>query len=558
MTIGAEKGSDVVVREQGAVVASGRATGGSVTLSWTTSTGAHSYAARATDKAGNTSRPAGFTAEADADPPRLSRATWTPGTREDTRTTVRFRTAAGASYQVLVDGGVVAEGTAESSAVKRWLDLGNGAHDVAVEAVDDVGNVARRSRRLDVRIPSLAVGAELVSKPTTHVQVVRVSATPNSRTGRVTMSGAAPKDFTLKGGKALVRVRLPDDTYGGMSVTVRDSQGRRGVGRVDAFEVDTTPPLLGLDTDSRAAAGGSVVATVRTEPGVEVRWTLTSADGVTAEAGTFTAKEKETTISRDVDAGTYRLEVVATDQYDRTVKRSAEASVATDPTPIWLIVLTGLGVAVGGILAVFLVPLLLKWLFGLVAPTVSTRRERRRLEAADLARREHQAEQVAVHDAWQGRASVVSDFLYGVTAGWDVGSLPGFVPHPGEIVRHMTVATVYESQGSGPADHVTTSEGALLVTGERLVLIGDGQQEWPLEDVRDLVHVSDDESVVHHTGDDERWTVLSYGEPELTRLHLDQLTAEIQGRGAEHLEARRAELAEPTSGEEPVDLSAWV
>jgi hypothetical protein len=142
--------------------------------------------------------------------------------------------------------------------------------------------------------------------------------------------------------------------------------------------------------------------------------------------------------------------------------------------------------------------------------------------------------------------------------GWEVGSLPGFEPRPGEIVRHMTVATAYEAQGAGPADNVTTVEGALVVTGERLVLLGDEVHEWPLEDVRDLLHVSEDESVLHHTGDDERWTVLSYGEAETTRLHLDHLKAELQGRGAEHLAERRAELSEPSGGDEAVDLSAWV
>jgi hypothetical protein len=301
-----------------------------------------------------------------------------------------------------------------------------------------------------------------------------------------------------------------------------------------------------------------VVATVRTEPGVRVSWRLADASGVTADSGSFTARKTETTISRDVDAGTYELKVTATDAYDRVVTRSEETRVATDPTPIWLIVLTGVGVAVGGILLVFLLPLLLKWLFGLVSPSFRNRRERRRLAAADLARREHAAERHAVMDARQGRASVLSDFLYGVTAGWDVGALPGFTPRPGELVRHMTVATAYEAQGSGPADHVTTSEGALLITAERLVLIGDETHEWPLEDVRDLVHVSDDESVLHHAGDDERWTVLSYGEADTTRLHLDHLKAEQRGRGEEHLEAVRAELATPADGEDAVDLSAWV
>ncbi len=559
VTVGAEKGARVAVREQGgAVVAQGRATDGSVTLSWTTGSGEHAYLVTATDQAGNRSRPAAFSAEADADPPPLGGVTWTPGTREDTRSHVRFRTAAGSAYRVLVDGTVLDEGTAEDGTVRQVLDVADGKHAVRVEALDQVGNVASRDRTFAVDVPSLAVTAELASEPTVHKQVVRVSATPNATTGTLRLSGAEPKEFTLERGRALVRLRLPDDTYGGLVVTVRDSQGRKGVGTVDAFEVDTSPPVLSVATDSRAAAGGRLEATVRTDPGARIAWTLADPDGVTTDSGSFTARESETTISQDVVAGDYVLEVVATDEYDRTVTRTAETSIATDPTPIWKIIAVGLGLAVGGIALLFLVPLLLKWLFGAVAPRYSRRRERRQLEAADAARREHQAERHAVRDAWEGRASVVSDFLYGVTVGWDVGALPGFEPRPGETVRHMTVATAYESLGHGPADHVTTMEGALLVTAQRLVLIGDEVREWPLEDVRDLVHTGDDESVIHHGGDDERWTVLSYGEPETTRLHLDHLRAEQQGRGVEDLEAHRAELAQPADGEEAVDLSAWV
>jgi hypothetical protein len=554
VTVSTERGAQVVVREGATTVAAGRATGGSVTLSWTTTTGEHTYTARATDKAGNRSRPATFSAEADADPPPLSRATWTAGTPEDTRSAVRFRTAAGTAYRVLVDGSLVADGTAEDPAVRRVVDLANGDHDVRVEVVDGVGNVAARERGFTVRIPSLNIGTEVTSRPTTRRQVVRVTATPNATTGEVRVPGAEPREFALRGGRATVRLSLPDDIYTGVAVVVRDAQGRRGTTTLDPFEVDTTPPILSLDTDSRAAAGGRLEATVRTEPGARISWTLADASGVAVDSGSFTADERTVTISTDVDAGSYDLEVVATDEHDRSVTRTSALSIATDPTPIWLILLAGLGVAVGGVALLFALPLLLQRL----GRAVGRRRERHRLVVADAARREHLAEREAVHEAWQGRASVVSDFLHGVAVGWDVGDLPGLTLRPGETVRHMTVATAYEAVGHGPAENVTTAAGALVVTGQRLVLLGDEPHEWPVEDVRDLVHVGDDESVLHHAGADERWTVLSYGEVDTTRLHLDHLRAELQGRGAEHLEERRAELSDPTREQDAVDLSAWV
>ena len=553
VTVSTERGAQVVVREGTTTVAAGRADGGSVTLSWTTTTGEHTYTARATDKAGNRSRPTTFSAEADADPPPLSRAIWTAGTPEDTRSSVRFRTAAGTSYRVIVDGALLADGTAEDAGVRRVVDLANGDHDVRVEVVDDVGNVAARERGFTVRIPSLSVGTEVTSRPTTRRQVLRVTATPNATTGEVRLPGAEPRSFTLRGGRATVRLSLRDDIYTGVVVVVRDSQGRRGTTTLDPIEVDTSPPILSLDTDSRAAAAGRLEATVRTEPGARISWSLNDASGVAVDSGSFTADDRTVTITSDVDAGSYDLEVVATDDHDRAVTRTSALSIAANPTPIWLIVLAGLGVAVGGVALLFALPLLLQRL----GRAVGRRRERHRLVVADAARREHLAEREAVHEAWQGRAAVVSDFLHGVTAGWDVGDLPGLTLRPGETVRHMTVATAYEAVGHGPAENVTTAEGALVVTGQRLVLLGDDAHEWPVEDLRDLVHVGDDESVLHHAGDDERWTVLSYGEVDTTRLHLDHLRAELQGRGAEHLEERRAELSDP-SGSEAVDLSAWV
>ena len=560
VTIGAEKNADVVVREDGSVVAQGRADGGTVTLTWTTTTGTHTYAARATDKAGNTSTPSSFSAEADADPPPLNRVQWTVGTKEDTRSSVRFRTAVDSDYRVLVDGSVVAEGTADEAVVQRRLDIADGGHQVAVEAVDDVGNTATRARGLKVAIGALAVDAEVTSRPTTREQVVEVTATPNATEGVLRAPGVARTEFTLRGGKAKVRVRLRDDTYTAVTVSVRDTTGRQGRSRLEPFVVDTSPPVVALSTDSRAAAGGRLEAAVRTETGNQVSWELRNNAGVATATGSFTARDATSTIERDVDAGTYELVVKVTDDYGRTVSKTSEVRVAVDPTPIWQIVLAGLGVAVGGIALVFLLPLLLRRIFRGVSHRGSRRREERAIVVADAARQEQMAQRAAAESEWAGRASVVSDFLRGVTDGWDVGPLPGLVLRPGETVRHMTVATAYESSDDGPGAHqaVTTREGALVVTGQRLVLLGDATREWPVEDVHDLVHVGDDESVLHHAGPDERWTMLSYGEPETTRLHLDHLRAEQRGQGEAHLAARRAELDGRAGREGAVDLSAWV
>ena len=50
-----------------------------------------------------------------------------------------------------------------------------------------------------------------------------------------------------------------------------------GIQTINSYGMEVVSGIiLGLDTDSRAAAGGRLEATVRTEPGTDVAWTLTA------------------------------------------------------------------------------------------------------------------------------------------------------------------------------------------------------------------------------------------------------------------------------------------
>lgn len=559
VTVRAEKASDVVIREQGEVVASGTARGGSVTLDWTTTTGEHSYVVRATDEAGNTSDPARFTVEADADAPPIRRVEWKAGTASDTRSRVTFRTEPDAAYRVLVDGEVVAEGTAEGRPVAHRLDVADGRHQAVVEVTDEVGNVATDDRPFVVRIGALAVRTQLTSEPTVARQVIRIAATPTATKGTVRVPGAEDTPFTLKNGRATVRLQLAEGTYDAVQVSLRDTQGRRGRTVVDEFVVDTSAPTVAITTDDAAAAKGKLEAAITAEEGAEVTWRILDSTGVVLDSGTFTADGGPERITRDVEEGEARLSVEATDEYDRTTTDAVTADIAKDPWPVALIVAVGVAAAVAGIALVFALVWLLRRLWLAVRPRVVARREERRIVAAQaVAQQEHEERRLATLREWEARSAVVGTFLEGVTDGWDVGAVPGLVLQDGEQVRHMAVATLYDASAGSEDLELVGHAGALVVTGDRLVFLGEHGQEWSRDDLGALSHVGEDRTMLQHAGDADDWTGLVYEEPEVTRLHLDLMLAEQQGRGDEFVAARRDELAMPEDDDTKVDLSAWV
>lgn len=563
VTVRAEKGSQVVIREQGGpVVAQGKAVGGSVTLRWTTTTGSHDYAVRATDKAGNRSPKATFTAVADATAPRVRQFQVQPGTPQDTRSVVTFRTQRDAAYRVLLDGAVVAEGTAEERDVRRRLDVADGRYDLTVEVRDEVGNLGSATKVLRVRIPELAVTSEVTSEPTAPVQTVRVAAPPTAVRGQLRVPGLDPQPFRLKGGEATVRVRLTDGTYDAIRVTVRDTQGRVGRVVLPPVQVDTTPPVLEVRPDPEAAADGKLRAEVVSEDGAEIAWRLLTSAGVVAASGSFVAEDGGGTIAQDVEEGRYQLQVEATDTFARTTSQEAGTSIAADPWPTWLVVLVSVGTIVGGLVLLALLALLLRRAWRWARPGVLARRDRwrrrrtarARLAAENAARRSEEREAqraqkeqaraerdqerahraaAAAETAVPERTETLTTFLGAVEAGVDA-EVVGLALGEDEVVRHLTAATLYEAVGE--ADELEGHDGELVLTNHRILFLGDPQREWLVDRVADLRDIGDDQTMVRLAGQDT-WAGLVYADPETTRLHLDLLRAEQQGRGAEHLSA---------------------
>lgn len=535
IAVSAEAGAQVVVRQSGGgVVARATATGGTQTFGVVRSTGTHSFTARATDKAGNTSRPSSTSVFADATPPSLTDLGVKPGKPADSRSRVSFTTSEGAAYRVLVDQQVVAEGNAGNGKVKRFLDVANGAHQVVVVAIDGVGNTTTGARSLDVQVSKLKVKAKLTSDATEETQVLRVRATPNATRGVVRVPGEKNQRFALRKGRADVDLRLPNGTYDGVVVALRDSQKRKGRLKLPELVVDTTPPKLSVGPDQAAADEGKLAVAVTAEQDTTIAWELLDGSGEVVESGEYTAEGGEELIEEDVPEGSYSLVVSSTDQYDRTTTDVGPTRIAPDPWPVALVALLVVGllaVVVGLVLgAVVLVRrhrARLEALRRRLADALATRRERAR-EAAE--RRQRLGAHRAAEEQWLRRR----DFLAGLLDDEELAAgplliLPDLETLPHERVLHTTPAQLFETVGDNGGELALQSlDGELVVTNLRLAFVGEEQHDWWCALLEEVRHEGEDRSLLKRWNHDE-WAAFGYDDAEVTRLYIDLAVAEQHG-----------------------------
>lgn len=539
VSIAAEAGSRVVVSGSGGVVAVGTGTGGYSRLGWTASTGRHTYVVRATDAAGNTSGGRTFSLVADAIPPSLTGVSIKPGNRTDSRSTLKFRTDKGSDYAVSVAGEVVARGTDVKPQVTRRLDLANGRKQVTVEVQDAAGNTRSAERTLKIRIPRLAVDAEKLSDPTERRQVIELTATPNTRVAWLELPDQKTRRFNLDKGPSVLRFPLPDGTYEGGVIKVRDSQGRTGRTAAPDLVVDTTPPELQVASDPEAALEGDLGLTVTTEAGNTITWTLLDGEDV-VQTGEVEATGGAQTIVEDVPAGDFDLAVSVTDAYDRTVTDVTTTSIAPDPTPPWVFLVIALGLlAVASTLvsaAIYLVRTPPAWLRRAGTRLAGTRAK---VRAAVLIPEQRRPVET-VEDAAQRRRSALAALVTlarGTSepvTGPDPADFPGLHLLPSERMLHSTPARLFLTTAEGSED-LQSAEGDLVVTNERCVFLGEEQHDWWQGLIEELEHDGDDVTMVkrwHHG-----WAAFEYDDPDLTRLHLDLLMAAPRGE-SEQVAAR--------------------
>ncbi len=543
LSVRADRGTRVVVRDGGSTVAAGRATGSFQSYSFHTSGGSHTYTARATDRKGRTSPTARLTVYVDTTPPPLGRLAVVPGTPEDSRSSVTFDTDVGTGFTVLVDGKQVSHGTTRKPHAEILVEAADGRHRVRLELRDAVGNVTSGSRSLTVDVPRLTVAVKVVSRPTRTVQLLQVRSTPNATAGVVRMPNGDAQPFPLTHGRGTLRLRLQDGTYEGVRIAVRDPQGRTGSSAVDAV-VDATAPRLTVTPEESLAADGRFGATISTDEGAEVSWRLVGAGSRVVDTGTFEAGARGRLVERDVEAGSYRIEVTATDSYGRATTARAVSRVAVDPPPpvglYVLLVALGLAVAGGG--------------YALVRRR-SARSAVDEGPGQDGATRARRDALVALLDvAEQGHTGPVPD-------------LPGVGLLPGERPLHVTSARLFETAGDdGRRVTLQAYDGHLVVTDLRLAFVAGEQWNWWWSLVDAPQHDAAGR-VLLRRHDDPAWSGLECADPVTTRLVLDlamapagetreALLADVR-RELDELESAHPWLAAPaTTGLVPVQRAS--
>ena len=526
LPVTAEKDAKVVVREDaGRIVARTKATGAAQVLAWDTDHGEHTYTVTASDKAKNESDAATVTVDVDARAPRIKRFDLTPGTPEDTRSSVDLRTESGVDYRLLVDHEVVDDGTTEDGRITQVLDLGNGRHPVRLELVDEIGNKTTEARQLVVRVPELSVDAELLTEVTDTVQVVRVEAMAGT-TAVLSVPGEADLRVKLPKGEAEIELTLEDGTYDDVTMTVTDSQRRTGTVDLPTITVDTTPPQVEVEIDRQMAAEGKLAAEVTADEDTVVSWRLLDGDRVVA-SGKYVALGGAQPLDRDVEEGSYELEVSATDTFDRTTVDRVTVAVAADPlsaSTIALLVLGALALvaaAVGGTIAYLRHR---RRTLGVKRPEKPQKVKGRKAKAR--ASEEHREQEVAFAEAdelWHRRHDALRTLID--IAGGAAPTVPVLAelePLPDEQVLFMVGAELTEMMDSDRLEvALGSSDGELVVTSHRFAFVGRAQRrDWWLPLVEQVRHRDHSHTSVKLRDSDTRsW--LQYDDPEVTRLYLD-------------------------------------
>lgn len=529
----AEDNSFVVVTEvavdgepvEEEVVAQGRGNGSSEDYTWTADSGERDYEVVATDKAGNDSEPATVTIEVDADPPVIRRFEVTSGTAREPLSTVELVTQPDTTYTLSVGGDEIAAGTTAArgrAAVEETLDLADGRYPVEVELSDEAGNTTEDSRVLVVAVGDLFVRARLTTGPTDPQQVVDIRATPGA-TGTLEVLGGPEETFEVaEDGTAQVRLDLDDGEYDGAVVTVEDANERRGSVELTDFAVDTTLPGLELAAVDAVAEEGRLRFEVIAEEGYEVDWRVLDADGRVVTLGTFIASEAPEVVERDLDEGSYTVQVATSDIFDRTAEQEITVDVAADP-------LSPRTLALGGL--VLLVVLLA---LALVARRLWRRRQERRAARRALgpavvpqddraAYRRSEEAWVAQHQDLTRLAAVARG-----TVPDDLVLPDGFVLEPGETALWTAGARLLVASGLENADTLLVGErGHLVVTDRRLAFVGSTPRDWWLADVDRLRHLDHERTVVSLRDTDDRAGV-SY-DAQVTRQYIDLALARVQG-----------------------------
>jgi hypothetical protein len=514
-----------------------------LTIGFTAKSGSHTYAARATDAAGNVSDIGNSTAVAvDADAPRVEQLVVTPASPSFGASTVAFDTEAGAAYDLTVAGRAEhAKGkTTGSERLELWLP--NGRYAVTLLVRDAVGNTARVTKRLEVAVARPALAVRRATADNVTPVVFSITAPPRSK-GTLSLAGQKPMTFKIgDSGEAEVAVPLTDGSYAAATVALSDFAGRAAAVRTDAFTLDTVAPALAVAADQDKARNGLLGVTISAERGARV--TVSGDLGEDRLDEAFTAASVPTSVNREPAAGRYTISVVATDPAGNQTRRILTVDVA-DP-------LTGAELAIGLVfLALVLGGLALAgWLLWRHRASISAwraRRSQRALAAAQqrataaaatahhraLARYEadRRAHMQAEH-AWSQRRARLGELLE--AAEHETGSVPShFVAaklRRDERVLSAVGGVLLERRTrQGQTSTVVAGEGTVVVTDHRVVFDGAKKREWAFNKLQEIQHVGEDATLMRVTNRQTVSGIGYVGDVELIRLMIDVAVAHQRG-----------------------------
>ncbi|MGW3092851.1 hypothetical protein ACWDCC_05300 [Streptomyces sp. NPDC001102] len=528
LTVTAERGARIEVAEtdeygdDSGVVARATATGSAQSLGFTADSGAHTYSVTATDSAGNISDAADdITVDVDADPPRISDFSVAGADATTATARVSFASEAGAKYELTVQGrkkrftGVVGDdGTVPDTA----LVLPDGRYGVRLAVTDDAGNVGRAERKLTVDVGDLAPKVSAERERGSGRLRFAVTAPPHSK-GTLRIAGTADRAFTTDAdGRAEVGARLSDGRYPAPVVEVTDPYGRSGRTSGRKLVVDTAAPALTVVSDAGHASHGDLTLAVT----AEARSKVVVAYGSTARAG-FTSAGHRTTVTRALSPGTYRVTVTATDAYGNATVRHLSVSVDDRRTAgQWLLLL----------FKVVLVAALIAAVWYVRRRTRPAREARRAARALGRFERElgewrHERERLVELAEFAAELGEAEQDAGGWAADWGKRKR-------GESVWWVTDADLVQPGTDGTGVSVRDT-GTLVVTGQRVLLIGRKRREWLFSKLVRVEHVGGDLTWMRVTNRSTVSGVRYRRDSEKTRVAVESAIAEAPAGEAPEL-----------------------
>ena len=503
LTVLAERGSRIVVTEDERTVAKATGTGKAQRVTFKDSDGSHTYAATATDSAGNESLVSDpVTVVTDAKKPAVSGLAAPSPTAATGSIRFTFNSEAGATYTLTVPGMAPLSGTVGTSTVEQILWLRNGTYPAVLTVKDTVGNTATIRQTLKVNVAAPTLAATLTSAVNQQSVRYTLKGTPRSR-GTITFAGLPPVPFSVDdNGAANLTFNAADGTYPAGKVTMTDFAGRNATITVAGFSVDTLKPALTLRSHANRAKNGRMAVLFTAEEGARVVLTALATTDTGAKSpltATVTATGAEQNWTPAVPVGDYRISAAATDQAGNVAELKDSLTVADPLTPaelavglLLLLLLVGV-IAGAALLAWFNRHRIQAWRQGRREAAAALAHQRavaaaqNSYNAALAAHRDAMATYHRNDAAWTTRAQHL-DHLVDLAKNARGQAIPGFAHiklKAGERVYTTTSASLVEERSrSGAPVLVETCTGTLVVTNTRVVFDGPKNRQWLLDQLQ--------------------------------------------------------------------------